>query len=322
MRCRYVLLFIAFCFSFCKLNAQAINNTLAYKNINSDAYFRFDLENDFFGFTDEYYTQGIDIELVAPWVRDFPLSKLLIHPREGYLRYGFTVEDNMYTPSTLSMDTILKNDRPYTSTLFLKTFAINVDTLRKQRFSTTLSTGMMGPSVLGKEMQTSLHRRLDNLIPHGWDNQLSNMFIVNYEADYEKELIIYRNILSVSGNAMARVGSLSDKVMLGATAMLGYFDSPYSNYYVRTNNMRIYGYVHPEMNVVGYDATMQGSPFKDKSSYTINAIDITRLVFSNRFGFVVTYKRLYLEYFQTIMSKEFDQGKVHTWGGIQLAFGM
>lgn len=61
--------------------AQAINNLLAHKNINSDRYLRLSYDNDFFSATDEYYTQGIDVELVLPQLKKFPASWLLVNPK-------------------------------------------------------------------------------------------------------------------------------------------------------------------------------------------------------------------------------------------------
>ncbi len=302
--------------------AQSINNTLAYKNINSDKYFRINYENDFFGFTDEYYTQGFQLELVAPWVRHFPLSHALLHPRNAYTRYGIGIEHNGFTPSSISSDAILYNDRPFAATAFLKTFAISIDTVRKQRISTTLSTGAIGPVAVGKEMQTSIHAALNNITPHGWDNQVKNDVILNYEVNFEQELLAYRNILSISGNGSARIGTLSDKASAGVTIMAGYFDSPFSNRLVEGSNFRIYAYEHAQANIVGYDATMQGGVFNVSSPYTIKASDISRGVLENRFGFVVTWQRFYLEYFQSLYGREFVQGKIHNFGGVQIAFGL
>src|SRR5580658_4085974 len=102
MQIRYIVASFFTCLFPLAAGAQAIDNTLAYKNINSDKYFRINYENDFFSGTDEYYTQGIHLELVAPWVKKFPLSKLLIHPHYDYIRYGLGLEHEGYTPTDFS----------------------------------------------------------------------------------------------------------------------------------------------------------------------------------------------------------------------------
>ena len=122
MHLRYTLLFSFTAFIQTAAIAQAIDNTLSYKNINSDKYFRLNYENDFFSSTDKYYTQGIHLELVAPWVKQFPLSKTLIHPNFSYIRYGIGLEHEGYTPSSISDPHILYGDRPFAGCFFLKTF--------------------------------------------------------------------------------------------------------------------------------------------------------------------------------------------------------
>src|SRR4051812_2266201 len=95
------------------VSAQAIDNTLSYKNINTNDYFRLSYENDFFASTDKYYTQGVNPELLSPWVKKFPLSKLLFHPCYSSVRYGLGVEHDGYTPSDIAPSRILYGDRPF-----------------------------------------------------------------------------------------------------------------------------------------------------------------------------------------------------------------
>lgn len=316
------LIVLYLCLCNLSAGAQAMDNTLSFKNINSDSYYRFNYENDFFSGTDIYYTQGIHMELVAPWVKKIPLSKLLLHPRFGYTRYGIGVEHDGYTPTDISPDFILYGDRPFTACLFLKTFLIAIDTVKKQRFSTALNTGVIGQAAGGSEMQSGIHRALHDLTPHGWRNQLHNDAILNYQADYEKQLLSKGHIFSLDADAMARAGTLSDKAGGGITMMIGYFDSPFSSGTATKKNFRMYAYEHPEVDVVGYDATLEGGVFNHTSPYTISPGNVIPVTFSNRFGFVVIYHRLYLEYFQSYLSGEFKTGTYHVWGGIQIAFGL
>jgi len=302
--------------------AQAIDNTLSYKSINSDSYFRINYENDFFSGTDLYYTQGIHLELVSPWVKHFPFSWLLLHPHYSYIRYGIGVEHDGYTPRSYSNPDILYGDRPYAGCFFLKTFLTATDSTHNQRWSTAISTGVIGQAAGGMEMQTAIHRWLHDVTPRGWPNQIHNDAIINYQADYEKQLLSYGHIFSLDADAMARAGTLSDKAAIGTTLMVGYFDSPFKTTTATKNNFRIYAYEHPEIDLVGYDATLQGGMFDHTSPYTIPAANITRTTFQNRFGIVVIYRRFYLEYFQSLITREFTTEDYHVWGGVQVAFGL
>ena len=301
---------------------QAIDNTLSYKDLGCNRYFRISYENDFFTATDIYYTQGINLEMVASGLSKFPLAKLLLRPAYGEIKYGIGLEHAGYTPTSLGSDAILYGDRPFTATLLLKTFSIATDSVYKQRFSTTLSTGIMGPDAGGQQMQTDIHRWLHNIIPRGWENQLHNDAALNYQVDYEKLVASYGNLFSADVSAIGRAGTLSDKASLGGTLMLGYFDSPYSGKEEYRSHFRLYVYEHPEVDAVGFDATLQGGLLNKTSPYTIPAAQVTRFTLQNRAGFVISWQRVYLEYFLTQLTREFSTGKPHAWGGVQIAFGL
>ena len=307
----------------CSAGAQAIDNSLSFKNINSDTYFRFNYENDFFSATDFYYTQGLHIELVTPWVKHFIISKILVHPRNfSYIRYGIGFEHDGYTPTSYSNPNILYGDRPYAACLFMKTFLIAIDPIKKQRFSSSFSSGVIGQAAGGAEMQTGIHHALHDVLPRGWQHQVHNDVILNYQVNYEKQLVSLGHFVSVDAGAMGRVGTLSDKASAGTTIILGYFDSPFSATTATKKNFRIYAYEHAEVNAVAYDATLEGGLLDRTSPYVISPKDLTPFVFQNRFGFVVIYRRLYLEYFQSLLSNEFTTGNFHVWGGVQIAFGL
>lgn len=302
--------------------AQEVNNLLSFKNINSDKYFRLNYENDYFSATDIYYTQGVSIEYVSPSLSRFPLSKLLFRPNYGYTRYGLGLEHDGYTPTSIGHDNILYGDRPFAATLTLKSFQISIDSGRRQRFSTMLSAGIIGPAAGGAEMQTGIHHALHNVIPHGWKYQIHNDVVINYEADYEKQLVSLGKFFSLDADAFARVGTLNDKASVGFTIMTGYFDSPFEPNIVKGKNFRLYAYDHPQLNIVGYDATLEGGLFNRSSPYIIEPSELDRFTFQNRFGFVLVYRRVYLEYFQSYLSREFKTGNYHVWGGVQIAFAL
>ena len=302
--------------------AQAIDNNVSYKNINTNSYLRFNYENDFFSGTDKYYTQGLHLELTAPWLSRLPLSRLLAHPHYYNIRYGIGAEHDGYTPSSISNPVILYGDRPFAACLFLKTFLIATDSINRQRFSSSVSTGIIGQAAGGMEMQTGIHRWLHDITPHGWPNQVHNDAILNYQAEYEKQLLKFGQFLSVDGAIMARAGTLSDKAGTGITLMAGWFDDPFSGKTGSKRSFRIYAYEHPGIDAIAFDASLQGGMLNHTSPYTIPSANISRITFNNRFGFVVAWQRIYLEYFQSLLSPEFKTGNYHVWGGIQIAAGL
>jgi hypothetical protein len=299
-----------------RASAQEIDNTASYKNINSPSYIQVNLNNDVANHTDEQYTEGANLEVVAPWVKSFPLSKVLISPF-GIKRYGLGIEQACYTPN-LNHDDIVSQGRPFASTLFLKTFVITIDSVNQQRFSSTLSTGIIGPDALGKNIQDGFHQMIGDYVPPGWNDQIKNDVIVNYGVNYEKQLVSYRHMFSLDVEAAGRVGTFSDKLSPALNVMFGFFESPFSNERM-PNKFKIYVYDHPQIDIVGYDATLEGGAFNKGSVYTIPAGDITRGVFSNRSGLVMAYKSVYPEYFHVFSTPQLSTGPEHSWDGLQVA---
>src|SRR4051812_6222850 len=114
--------------------SQAIDNTLSFKNINSTQYSRLNYENDVFSATDIYYTQGICLELAFPAVGRSVIHRVLIDPHFYDTRYTVAVQHNGYTPTSISSDTLLRGDRPFTACLFAQASLLAIDIAGHQRF--------------------------------------------------------------------------------------------------------------------------------------------------------------------------------------------
>lgn len=300
------------------VQAQAIDNSFAYKSINSDKYLRANYDNDYFSARDRFYTQGVHIEFVHPVFRHNPVNILFPTFRGVHTKYGIAIEHDAYTPTSIQSNFILYGDRPFAAALMLKSFAFAVNEGHNQKLSTALSLGVLGPAAGGREIQNYIHENTGNIIPQGWQYQVQNSPIINYQLNYERQLLSVKNYLLLNADGMIRAGTLSDKLSAGTTLMLGYFDPPFSD--AREKVFSLYAYDHPAINAIAYDATLQGGLFNDNSPYTIAAKDISRLCFENRFGVALAYKWLHVEYFQTYLTKEFaTQRGSHRWGGIQIA---
>ncbi len=301
-------------------SAQVIDNTSSFRNIQSDKYFRFHYENDFFSAADWYYSQGVNLELVNPALRKFPLSKILLHPKGGNIKYGISLEQDVYTPTSIRHDEILYGDRPYSAVLLLKTFLISVDSLKNMRFSSSFSAGVVGNAAGGKETQTSIHEWTGNFLPLGWQHQIKNDVVINYQIAFEKK-IISRKYFLLNGCGEIRAGTLNDKISAGIVVLAGSFDSPFQSSSKR-KTFRIHFYDQPLVSAIGYDATLQGGLFNRKSEYTISSHNMTRFTFQNNFGVVFTIKRVYLEYYQSYLTKEFASGDSHHWGGVRVGIAL
>jgi lipid A 3-O-deacylase len=302
------------------VSAQRISNTAVYRNINSPTYFRLHYENDYFSASDLYYIQGINLEYVHPVIGNFFTSKLLIRSIEKETKFGMSLEQEGYTPTSISHPEILKGDRPFAAALFVKTFSVMNDAVRKDRISSSLSVGWIGSATGGEQIQEALHRLIHYILPKGWDNQIANDVILNYELEYQRGIFCADNYFSFIGRTGMRTGTFNTKAWAGTIIMAGYFDDPFVNFSTQDKKFQVYLYAEPLLNVVGHDATLQGGFFNRSSPYTIQSRDINRIVFQGNTGIVFRINTVQLEYFQTYIGKEFKTGEDHVWGGIRIGW--
>jgi hypothetical protein len=304
-------------------NAQIIDNTSSFKNSLGNKYFRIHYDNDYFTKTDEYYTQGITLEYANPAIKKFITSKLLLKPKNTDITYGLRIDNFGYTPTSLRSDSILYGDRPYCGDMSASTFAIAVDTVKKQIISTTFILGLMGQGAGGKEFQTAIHKWLGDYIPHGWQYQIRNDIILDYQVNYEKRICSYKNYFLLNGASELVVGTHNDKITGGFNFMVGNFNNRFLS--VATTKpirkkVQYYLYGQLEGAAIGYDATLQGGMFDKTSPYTIPTGNISRFTVQGDYGIVVCFRKLYLEYCQSYLSQEFTTGHYHRWGGIRIGF--
>lgn len=143
--------------------------------------------------------------------------------------------------------------------------------------------------------------------------------ILNYTLAYEKQLYAYRQALAVSATAQAQVGTYVDRLQTGLVVMAGRFDSPFGHSSTpRRLPVQVYIYAQPVVSVVGYDASLQGGLFNRSSPYVLQADQLARITFQANIGAMFRYKTLYVEYAQSMLSREFERGLSHRWGGLKL----
>jgi lipid A 3-O-deacylase len=301
---------------FClNISAQLIDNTSTFRNVNTKSYFRFHYDNDFFTNTDYYYSQGITLEYVHPSLKHFPMAKLLYKPKKGDTKYGISFNLFGYTPTSTNSNAILYGDRPFEGSMSLKMFAISSSSAKQQQVSAAIHLGIIGPAALGEEIQTNIHRWTGNKLPIGWQHQIKNDIILNYQLNIEKKLLVTDAFL-LNGVAELRAGTLHDRIGGGINFMTGHFNNPYKT--EKEKKVQYYLYGQSRINLIGYDGTMQGGIFNRKSTYTISSADVSGITFQADAGIVLNFQKLFLGYNQSFLSKEFTTGKTHRWGGVSL----
>jgi len=134
------------------------------------------IENDSFGSSDRYYTNGIKIGGGIPADK---VSRLFTRPPNALLdaitdgasnHFGLFFGQSMYTPRDITVAAPQPNDRPWAAWLYVGAVAQSVkdDRLHTVEFD----LGIIGPPALGRQVQTAWHKLVDAPEPQGWGNQI------------------------------------------------------------------------------------------------------------------------------------------------------
>lgn len=301
------------------LFAQKIDNTASFRDLKTERYFRFNYDNDYFASKDQDYTQGYNFELVSPAVRHNPISKLLLKTKNSESQYGVSIEHIGFTAFNIGSPEIQYGDRPFAAAIMLKSFAITTDTIHQSRLVSALNVGLIGPGAFGKEMQVGIHEATGNTIPQGWQHQIRNDAVLNYEIGYEKQLLRCHNLFSLQANTTLRLGTLFTNASIGFNTTFGIINQPFASLKTK-KKFALYGYAQPLLHVIGYDATLQGGLINTKSPYTIPDSEIERLTGQLNYGIVMQTRTLFLEYSRVLITREFKSGSSSKWGGIKIGF--
>jgi hypothetical protein len=299
------------------LLAQKIDQLASFRNIDDDNYFRLHFDNDYFAKTDENYTLGYNFELVSNYFKANPANHLFIRPKTSEFRYGLSVEHIGFTPNHYEFPGIQFGDRPFAAVIMLKSFIIATDTARSSRLLFSFNLGIIGPAALGEEIQVDIHEATGNKTPLGWRHQIKNDIVLNYELGYEKQLLRYSNLFSFNANSTVKIGTLFTNASVGMNMIFGIAHSAFSSI-KRKRGFQLYVYTQPNLNIIGYDATLQGGLFNRKSPYTISSKNIERVTAKFNYGIVLKTRTTYFEYTRSALSKEFKTGSSTKWGGIRI----
>jgi hypothetical protein len=139
-------------------------------------------ENDTFGGSDRFYTDGISLALshTGPSWMD-PLADWLPWG-EGRRTVGYDIAQGMFTPEDTDRRVPDPNDRPYAGILaFGLTLHVEKD---RSYHGLKFVTGVVGPWSLAEETQNTVHDLNGIAKSQGWDYQLENEPIFNFAYEY------------------------------------------------------------------------------------------------------------------------------------------
>lgn len=257
---------------------------------------------------DRNYTFGAGIGLGGAWINNkfnpfsWPLKALHYYPKKLFIKNGstdyhyFQTSLKAYTPDLIQADTVVKNDRPYSSLWYFSFGKKSVSQDQKIMVQSDFRLGIFG-MYMAREIQTWFHekeretkRRNEPYEPKGWHNQISN----GGELTGAYRLTVSFDPTKNSNASLFQITpriemSLGYQTYLGTSAgvRLGILNSPwwsfssnpmeYGNTYLKNDKkwFEVYGFLNANIRYVFYDALLQGQ-FK-QSNYTLDGSDIAPL---------------------------------------------
>jgi len=215
---------------------------------DGDGIFSIQVENDVFASNaDRHYTNGLrlsyltkakpcDPELDTPCISGFlkDLTSFIPAFRDGEEhRIAYSLGQNMYTPSDISVEELMPNDRPYAGWLYFglgfvskNSFGDTPDKDYTRLDRLELNVGMVGPYSLAEATQKGWHDLFNFREPRGWDNQLKNEpgVVLLYERQWlfkRKPMIFNAFDAELAPSLGAAVGNVFTYAAAGARVRFG-----------------------------------------------------------------------------------------------------
>lgn len=256
------------------------------------------LENDLVVDKDSFYTHGTKIEytwdkreiptLLKPLGQTYPVLNL----EDSDIQVGLTLGQNLYTPTDITIDELLVDDRPYAGWLY------GGITLRQgNRYNLNFlefNVGIVGPLALGEQTQKLVHKIVNADDPKGWDNQLKNEpgFVISYER-YKKIImpITDNTDVEIIPHAGGSLGNIRSYVGSGMLLKYGInMSDDFNTTEIRTRGKKdfeLYGYSDFNVSLLGRNIFLDGNTFTDS-----HRVSKEVYVGDYEFGFYVRYKDL------------------------------
>ncbi len=132
--------------------------------------------------TDKYYSDGINIELAFSFLNNRVSDKVLLgFKNTPYKDFTLSFNQDMFTPENTSLSTVDSTDRPYAGQLFITYAKYSNQFWKGRKLISKTFVGIQGPASLASQTQNGVHASIGNNEVMGWDNQISNGLILDYE---------------------------------------------------------------------------------------------------------------------------------------------
>lgn len=302
------------------LLSSAVVHSQTYKNE-----FGFKSDNDSYlgQGSDRYYTNGLFLNF------RHALDQQQLKDGLEKKTYEITLGQKMFNPySGYAPDPALQ-DRPFAGYLYAEG-AMNWFYTDESILKTSAQVGTTGKNSLAEAGQKLLHKTIGFYELGGWDYQIKNEVTLNLSAQYTKLLTrAAGNAVEFSFEGYANLGTTFTGAGAGLLFRTGslnqLFNSAYTNAVAGNNpktkalvKREFFFYAKPQLNVVAYDATIEGSLFKNNSPVTFSQKPI---VFAQQLGVDYSSQRFTIDLGVIFKTKEIQStARAHQWGSISMFY--
>ena len=307
-----ILFFLLFFSSFAY--SQSFKNEIGFKSDN-DSYLAQG--------SDRYYTNGLFV-----YFRHATDQQKLKAGLEKKT-YEISAGQMMFNPYSGYAPDPAKQDRPFAGYLYAGG-TMNWFYSDESIISAGAQIGTTGKNSLGEAGQKLLHKTFGFYDVGGWDYQIKNELTVNLSAQYTKLLTrTAGNAVEFSFEGYANLGTTFSGVGAGLLFRTGNLNQLFNSAYthaVTGNNAKtkslvkreMFFYAKPQLNIVAYDATIQGSMFNNNSPVTFNQKPV---VFAQQLGIDYSVDRFTADFGVLFKTKEIKSvARAHQWGSVTVSY--
>jgi hypothetical protein len=336
-RMRFGLVFQFVLFTMVCAVSMAPFHVVAKPGFCDDCILTLQLENDYFGNSDQHFSQGARIAVLVPaklapdWVKD-TMSRLPWVDAGTSKQLVFSLGQSIFTPDDLSRSDLIVNERPYAGWLY---GGIGLTWVDKDSFDNLeLDIGIVGPSSYAEDVQKTWHEWFDFQRPLGWAHQIRDEpgIVLTYEHKWRGFYPF--SPFGLDGDITPHVGASLGNVLTQAAAGLTFRigsdlknnldygpprirpSLPGSDYFNKDGDWSWYVFAGVEGRGVLRNIFLDGNTFRDSHS-----VDKKPFVGDVQAGLAVIIGRVRMAYTHVFRSKEFDEQDDHDqFGAVSLSF--
>jgi len=213
-------------------SAQTDSTSVNYKQIH---FVKLNQANDLFTYwfqSDRNYSDGVNIEVAHSIfnnkVADFALLGLKNTP---YKDFSLAISQDIFTPKNTTTTELDTTDRPYSAQLYLTYAKYSNNFWKGYKLVSRIFLGVQGPIAFGKEAQNTVHKMINNPTANGWDHQLRNGLVIDYETQFLKEIPVTSHLTEFHLFTTGHIGTIYNYAEIGFRFKFGHYTDTYMNFY-------------------------------------------------------------------------------------------